>query len=90
MARSIQFADQRRNRNTIYSRPMRFDMICEANGTEHRLTKPNHPWTNGEVERIHLQDLNIQARQIDPESDPPDAWNEHVMTPKRLSYAMGV
>ena len=25
------------------SRPMRFDMICEANGFEHRLTKPNHP-----------------------------------------------
>jgi transposase InsO family protein len=24
-------------------------MICEANGIEHRLTKPNHPWTNGQV-----------------------------------------
>ena len=41
----IQFAEQPRNRNTIYSRPMRFDMICEANGIEHRLTKPNHPWS---------------------------------------------
>jgi hypothetical protein len=37
----IQFAEQPRNRNTIYPRPMRFDMICEANGIEHRLTKPN-------------------------------------------------
>ncbi len=46
----IQFAEQPCNRNTIYSRPMRFDMICEANGIEHRLTKPNHPWTNGQVE----------------------------------------
>ncbi len=45
----IQFAEQPRNRNTAYSRPMRFDMICEANGIEHRLTKPNHPWTNGQV-----------------------------------------
>ena len=26
----IQFAEQPRNRNTIYSRPMRFDMICEG------------------------------------------------------------
>jgi|GEM_PF-4459611 len=43
MARSIQFADQRRNRNTIYSRPMRFDMICEANGTDHRLTQAQPP-----------------------------------------------
>jgi transposase InsO family protein len=30
----------------------RFDMICEANEIEHRLTKPNHPWTNGQVERM--------------------------------------
>ena len=54
MARGIQFAEQPRNRNTIYSRPMRFDMICETNGIEHRLTKPNHPWTNGQVERMLL------------------------------------
>ena len=32
---------------------MRFDMICEANGIERRLTKPNHPWTNGQVERMN-------------------------------------
>lgn len=32
---------------------MRFDMICEAHGIEHRLTKPNHPWTNGQVERMN-------------------------------------
>jgi len=28
-------------------------MICEANGIEHRLTKPNHPWSNGHVERMN-------------------------------------
>ena len=49
----IQFAEQPRNRNTAYSRQMRFDMICEANEIEHRLTKPNHPWTNGQVERMN-------------------------------------
>ena len=32
---------------------MRFDMICEAHGIEHHLTKPNHPWTNGQVERMN-------------------------------------
>jgi transposase InsO family protein len=32
---------------------MRFDMICEANEIEHRLTKPNHPRTNGQVERMN-------------------------------------
>ncbi|RAK11987.1 integrase-like protein [Salipiger aestuarii] len=49
----IQFAEQPRNGSTAYSRPMRFDMICKANGIEHRLTKPNHPWTNGQVERMN-------------------------------------
>ncbi|SNR80138.1 Integrase core domain-containing protein [Puniceibacterium sediminis] len=32
---------------------MRFDMICEANGIERRLTKPNHPCTNGQVEEMN-------------------------------------
>ena len=32
---------------------MRFDMICEAHEIEHRLTKPNRPWSNGQVERIN-------------------------------------
>ena len=31
----IQFAEQPRNRNTAWSRQMRFDMICEANDIEH-------------------------------------------------------
>lgn len=25
-----------------------FDLRCRAHGIEHRLTKPNHPWTNGQ------------------------------------------
>ena len=31
----------------------RFDQICRENDIEHRLTKPNHPWTNGQVERMN-------------------------------------
>jgi len=34
-------------------RAHRFDQICRANGIEHRLTKPNHPLTNGQVERMN-------------------------------------
>ena len=30
-----------------------FDRRCRENGIEHRLTKPKHPWTNGQVERMN-------------------------------------
>ena len=30
-----------------------FDRLCRQHGIEHRLTRPNHPWTNGQVERYH-------------------------------------
>lgn len=46
---------------------MRFDMICEANGIEHRLTKPNHPWTNGQVERMNrtIKDATVKRYHYD-------------------------
>ena len=31
----------------------RSDRICRQYGVEHRLTKPAHPWTNGQVERMN-------------------------------------
>ncbi len=49
----IQFAERPRDQNSVTFRKMRCDMICEANGIEHRLTKPNHPWTNGQIERMN-------------------------------------
>jgi len=51
----IQFADLPKNRDgwTARYRVHRFDQICRANGIEHRLTKPHHPWTNGQVERMN-------------------------------------
>jgi hypothetical protein len=30
-----------------------FDRLCQADGIDQRLTKINHPWTNGQVERMH-------------------------------------
>jgi len=44
----IQFSDLPRNRDgwTARYRVYRFDQICRANGIEHRLTKPNHPWSH--------------------------------------------
>src|SRR4030095_14311026 len=30
-----------------------FDRLCQADGIDQRLTKINHPWTNGQVERMN-------------------------------------
>lgn len=51
-ARGVQFADQPQNRNSALSRQMRFDMICEVNGTERRLTKPSHPWRSEDQKSV--------------------------------------
>ena len=51
----IQFADLPKNREgpTARWRGHPFDRACQEHGIEHRLTKPNHPWTNGQVERMN-------------------------------------
>ena len=30
-----------------------FELACAQNHIDHRLTKPRHPWTNGQVERMN-------------------------------------
>ena len=30
-----------------------FDRVCREHGIEHRLTRPYHPWTNGQAERMN-------------------------------------
>jgi hypothetical protein len=46
----IQFTNRKTDRHAF---PHIFDRVCFENDTEHRLTKPNHPWTNGQVERMN-------------------------------------
>jgi hypothetical protein len=60
------FADLPKNRNgpsRKYLGAHIFDRVCAENGIEHRLTKPYHPWTNGQAERMNrtIKDATIKV-----------------------------
>ena len=40
-----------------------FGAVCSANDIEHRQTKPYHPWTNGQAERMvrTIKDATIKS-----------------------------
>jgi transposase InsO family protein len=65
----IQFADLPRNRSkpTAIWRGHPFDRACNEHGVQHRLTKPNHPWTNGQVGRMNrtLKEATVQRYHYD-------------------------
>ena len=39
-----------------------FEYACATNDVDHRLTKPKHPWTNGQVERMNrtIKDATVK------------------------------
>src|SRR3954449_3743481 len=39
-----------------------FELACAQNDVAHRLTKPRHPWTNGQVERMNrtIKEATVQ------------------------------
>ncbi|ALB23273.1 hypothetical protein Psal006b_01110 [Piscirickettsia salmonis] len=46
----VQFTNHKHNKRALKHI---FDRVCESYDIEHRLTKVNHPWTNGQVERMN-------------------------------------
>src|SRR5690606_9144860 len=71
----IQFANRPKD---LYAFKLLFDRICKKHGIEHRLTKPNHPWTNGQVERMNrtLKEATVY-RYYD---DSHQQLREHLLT----------
>jgi transposase InsO family protein len=61
----IQFTNQARHQ---YAFQHIFDRVCDEHGIEHRLTKPNHPWTNGQVERMNRTLKDATVRRYDYQS----------------------
>jgi transposase InsO family protein len=56
-----------------------FDMRCGDNGMEHRFTKINHPWTNGQVERMNrtIKEATVQRYHYD---------NHEELVPTRVHF----
>lgn len=56
----------------------RFDRVCAEHGVAHRRTKPAHPWTNGQVERMNrtLKEATVQRFH----DQTTDELNEHLQT----------
>ena len=71
----VQFTNQPHQR---YAFKLLFDRICTVHGIEHRLTKPNHPWTNGQVERMNrtLKDATVHRYYYDSHQQ----LQEHLQT----------
>jgi len=93
----IQFADLPKNRSgpTARFRGHPFDQVCWANDIEHRLTKPNHPWTNGQAERMNrtLKEAAVNRCYYQTHQqlrDHPDAFVHAYNFAKRLKTLRGL
>ena len=59
-----------------------FEYACARNDIDHRTTKPKHPWTNGQVERMNrtIKEATAAGQMLGP---PPTPGNRAA-----LAYAM--
>jgi transposase-like protein len=57
-----------------------FELACAQNDIEHRLTKPRHPWTNGQVERMNrtIKDATVKRFHYDNHNDLRRHLNDFV------------
>lgn len=68
--RRLVFIDEtwaKTNMTRRYLGPHIFDRVCIQHGIEHRLTKPYHPWTNGQAERMNrtIKDATVKVFHYD-------------------------
>jgi hypothetical protein len=55
-----------------------FSLACAQNNIDHRPTKPHHPWTNGQVERMNptIKDATVRRHRYESH----DRLREHLKT----------
>jgi transposase InsO family protein len=55
-----------------------FDYACQKQGIQHRCTKPRHPWTNGQVERMNKSIKDATVKKYYYQSH--DELKQHLQT----------
>ena len=65
--KGIQFTNRKQDRSAFEHI---FDRVCRENEIDHRLTKVNHPWTNGQVERMNrtIKEATVKRYHYDTHS----------------------
>ena len=72
-----------------------FDRVCHEYGVEHRLTKPVHPWTNGQVERMNrtIKEATVQRYHYQTTDEPNEYLQAFLLAynhAKRLKKLRGL
>src|SRR3954451_1917733 len=57
-----------------------FEYACAQNDIDHRLTKPRHPWTNGQVERMNrtIKDATVRRYYYESHDQPRQHLSDFV------------
>ena len=80
--RGIQFTNRKQDTSAFEHI---FDRVCREHEIDHRLTKVNHPWTNGQVERMNrtIKEATVKRYHYDSHdqlrghlADFLDAYND--------------
>ena len=60
----VQFTNRKQD---VWASHHIFDRVCDEHDIEHRLTRVNHPWTNGQVERMSrtIKDATVKRYHCD-------------------------
>lgn len=66
-----------------------FARVCRALGVEQRLTKPAHPWTNGQVERFNrtLQEATVQRYHYQTTHQLSEHLPAFLLAPNHYNHA---
>jgi transposase InsO family protein len=93
----IQFADLPKNRGGLTARwrGHPYDRTCSSHGIDHSLTKPNHPWTNEQVERMNrtIKEATVNRYHYDSNNQLKTRLDDFVVAynfAKRLKSLTGL